>query len=153
MAEKGFDYQAEIQMGYQYFPEKTYGDVTLPCGDYDAVQVLLGDGRGRNWWCVLYPRLCFLDITHGVVPEESKQLLKNTLSPVDYAALLNVQPPGSSLPMVPIQPAEKGAALRHDKPEEAAPPEIRLFFLDVLRGDYLPAVCPERSNSPSKAQS
>ena len=90
--ENGEEYGAEISLGREYFPEKSYGDITLPCGSYDAIQVRLGKARGRNWWCVLYPRLCFLDITHGVVPEESKQLLKKTMSPEDYEQLLSSSP-------------------------------------------------------------
>lgn len=89
---KGEAYRAQISLGQEYFPEKSYGDITLPCGSYDAVQVRLGDARGRNWWCVLYPRLCFLDITHGVMPEEAKKLLQKTMSPEDYEQLLSSSP-------------------------------------------------------------
>ena len=62
--------------------------MVLPCGTYDTVQVELGDARGRNWWCVLYPRLCFIDSTHAILPEDSRQELKNILSEEDYYAVL-----------------------------------------------------------------
>ena len=62
---------------------------------YDAVEIRLGAGRGRNWWCVLYPELCFPDLTHAVVPEESKEKLTELLGKETYAQLLesqNIQP-------------------------------------------------------------
>ena len=59
MRSEGYAYPADIRIERCYFPTKVYGDVTFPCGDYDAVRVLLGSGQGNNWWCVLYPPLCF----------------------------------------------------------------------------------------------
>ena len=56
-----------------YFPMKSYGDMTFPPGEY-----------GRNWWCVLYPPLCFVDAVYGVVPDESKDELKNVLTEDEY---------------------------------------------------------------------
>ena len=55
----------------------------------DAVNGRLGDGRGRNWWCVLYPRLCFVDAEHGVVPEESKELLRELLGDETFWGLVD----------------------------------------------------------------
>lgn len=72
-----------------YFPEKTYGDITFPAGIYTAYQILLGTGSGQNWWCVLYPPLCFLDVTHAVVPEESKAQLKSFLTQKEYNLITN----------------------------------------------------------------
>ena len=63
------------------------GDVTLPAGDYTAYQIIIGEGKGNNWWCVLYPPLCFIDITHGIVPEESKEQLRTVLSEDEYLAI------------------------------------------------------------------
>lgn len=59
----GFTYGAEAMTGIYHFPEKTYGDTTLPEGDYTALRVVLGDGEGQNWWCVLFPPLCLLEPT------------------------------------------------------------------------------------------
>ena len=89
LSDAGCSYHANISITQAYFPTKTYGDLVLPCGTYDTVQVELGDARGRNWWCVLYPRLCFIDSTHAVLPEESKEELKNLLSEDDYYAVLD----------------------------------------------------------------
>ncbi len=67
-----------------YFPDKTYGDVTFPQGYYDALRIEIGAAEGENWWCVLYPNLCFLDAVHAVVPAEGKDKLKNVLDEEEY---------------------------------------------------------------------
>lgn len=89
MKEAGYDYPAKVELTNTYFPTKAYGDVVLPCGNYDAARVTIGQGRGRNWWCVLYPQLCFVTPAYGVIPDDSKELLKAVLEPDDYRALLN----------------------------------------------------------------
>ena len=81
LALKGCDYRASIS------GTKAYGDMVLPCGTYDTVQVELGQARGRNWWCVLYPRLCFIDATHSVLPQSSRQELQALLPEEDYLSL------------------------------------------------------------------
>ena len=85
----GSSHKAVLVLDNLYFPSKTYGDITLPCGNYDALQVSIGSGRGRNWWCVLYPRLCFVDATHAILPDSSKEQLKSALSDNDYGRLLD----------------------------------------------------------------
>lgn len=67
-----------------YFPDKTYGDVTFPNGNYDALRIEIGEAKGQNWWCVLYPNLCFIDAVHAVVPEEGKEELKEVLDEEAY---------------------------------------------------------------------
>lgn len=67
-----------------YFPIKVYGDLTLPAGNYTAFRLVIGEGKGTNWWCVLYPRLCFVDATYGIVPDESKAEFKALLSEDEY---------------------------------------------------------------------
>ena len=67
-----------------YFPDKTYGDLTFPRGNYDALRIKIGEAKGKNWWCVLYPNLCFLDAVHAVVPDEGKEELKQVLDEEEY---------------------------------------------------------------------
>lgn len=88
MFSKGFNYSADIRIEQCYFPTKIYGDVTFPCGTYDAVRVLLGNGSGKNWWCVLYPPLCFSQASVCEVPDSSKEELKNLLTENDYRDLM-----------------------------------------------------------------
>lgn len=66
------------------FPIKTYGDITFPAGTYEALRIEIGEGKGQNWWCVLYPNLCFIDAVHAVVPEEGKEDLKEVLDDEAY---------------------------------------------------------------------
>lgn len=68
-----------------YFPIKTYGDMTFPPGEYEAFRVDIGEAQGKNWWCVLYPPLCFVDAVYGEVPEESKEELKGVLTEEEYS--------------------------------------------------------------------
>lgn len=66
------DYGAEAVLKKEVFPQKSYGDCTFPAGVYEAVVIRLGSGQGHNWWCMLYPSLCFADETYGVLEEEKK---------------------------------------------------------------------------------
>lgn len=82
--ENGFNYNVNIEIGNFDFPTKTYGDISLPAGFYDALKVEIGEAKGKNWWCVMFPSLCFVDISNGVVPEESKENLQANLNYEDY---------------------------------------------------------------------
>lgn len=84
ISENGFNYSAKVQIGNFAFPTKTYGDISLPAGYYDALKVELGKAEGKNWWCVMFPSLCFVDINNGIVPEESKEELQSSLLEEDY---------------------------------------------------------------------
>lgn len=89
MKSEGFDYTAKASLGECYFPVKEYGDLTFPAGDYEALRVNLGSGDGKNWWCVMYPSLCFVDSVYQVVPDSSKEKLKSSLTEEDYESLLD----------------------------------------------------------------
>ncbi len=86
---EGFSYDVKIEIGNFEFPTKQYGDISLPAGLYDALKVEIGKAEGRNWWCVMFPSLCFVDISSGIVPEESKEDLQNVLSNEEYAIISN----------------------------------------------------------------
>ena len=81
----GYSYDVKISIGNFEFPTKNYGDISLPAGFYDALRVEIGNAKGQNWWCVMFPPLCFVDISSGVVPDESKEQLEDTLSEEEYA--------------------------------------------------------------------
>lgn len=80
----GFNYEVNIDIGNFSFPTKTYGDIALPAGFYDALKVKIGTSSGQNWWCVMFPSLCFVDVTNGVVPEDSKENLQENMNDEDY---------------------------------------------------------------------
>lgn len=56
--ENGYDYDVQIKFSNEFFNTRTYDDVTLPAGMYDAVRILIGSGEGKNWWCVMFPPMC-----------------------------------------------------------------------------------------------
>lgn len=87
--EEGYQYPVVAKVIRDEFPEKSYGDVTFPAGYYNALRIEIGDARGQNWWCVLYPNLCFVDAVHAVVPEEGKQELQNVLEEDTYQMITN----------------------------------------------------------------
>lgn len=74
------------------FPDKTYGDITFPAGWYDALRIRIGKAQGHNWWCVLYPNLCFMDSVHAVVPKEGKDELQSVLTDEEYAMIVKGTP-------------------------------------------------------------
>ena len=82
--DNGYDYSVNIRIGNFDFPTKTYGDISLPAGKYDALRIEIGEAKGQNWWCVMFPPLCFVDVTSGVVPDESKETIKNNLNEEEY---------------------------------------------------------------------
>ena len=85
--QEGYDYPVSAAVTTCWFPEKTYGDLTFPSGNYEALRIEIGAAKGHNWWCVLYPNLCFLDAVNAVVPKEGKQELKNVLSEEEYSQI------------------------------------------------------------------
>jgi len=82
--ENGYNYEVKLNIGNFAFPTKTYGDISLPAGYYDALKIEIGEAQGQNWWCVMFPPLCFVDVTSGVVPEDSKEIIKENLSDEEY---------------------------------------------------------------------
>ena len=82
--ENGYTYSVNVEVGNFSFPSKRYGDITLPPGYYDALRIKIGEAEGQNWWCVMFPPLCFVDVTSGVVPDESKEIMKENLSKEEF---------------------------------------------------------------------
>ena len=87
ISNEGFSYDVNINIGNFEFPTKNYGDISLPAGLYDALRVEIGEAKGQNWWCVMFPPLCFVDISSGVVPEESKEVLQDNLTEEEFALI------------------------------------------------------------------
>lgn len=83
----GYNYKVTAVLENTYFPVKSYGDYTFPSGQYEALRLIIGDGIGKNWWCVLYPNLCFADETYAVVSESEKEKLEKQI-PEDAYDLL-----------------------------------------------------------------
>ena len=82
--EHGYNYTVKVSIGNFTFPSKQYGDITLPPGYYDALKIEIGEAKGQNWWCVMFPPLCFVDVTSGIVPDDSKEIMKNSMEEEDF---------------------------------------------------------------------
>lgn len=84
LREAGCSDGARAELVRDYFPEKTYGDVTFPAGEYTALRICIGEGRGHNWWCCLYPSLCFTDAVTAYVPADEKEQMGRVLGEDEY---------------------------------------------------------------------
>lgn len=87
LSKEGKSYAAKAVLGESIFPIKQYGTITLPAGEYTALKVVLGEGGGKNWWCVMFPPLCFIDVTRGLTSEETDKELKKVISSKDVESI------------------------------------------------------------------
>lgn len=85
--QEGYNYPVQASLAECSFPEKTYGEFTFPAGEYEALRVVIGEGEGHNWWCVMYPNLCFSGSMYEV-DEQSGETLREVLTEEEYAAVL-----------------------------------------------------------------
>lgn len=92
----GYDYDVSVEIGNYSFPTKEYGDIALPSGYYDALRIKIGKAEGRNWWCVMFPPLCFVDVSSGIVPEDSKEAIKKDLSDEEFSLISDKEDSGIS---------------------------------------------------------
>lgn len=88
--ENGYNYSVRSTLSNENFPIKTYGNITLPQGRYEAYRIIIGNGEGQNWWCVMFPPVCFVDITKGEVSyKQTEAEMKRVLSPEEYKIVNN----------------------------------------------------------------
>ena len=115
---RGFNYGSSAELGMVPFPTKMYGNEVYPAGDYEALRITLGEGGGQNWWCVLFPPLCFIDAVSG---EASAASSTETAQPA--MAKADAKP-------------EKASALQAapaDAPSEGAAPEAKFFLWEMIK--------------------
>ena len=112
LAKRGITYDYEVELGEVPFPTKLYGGTLYPAGDYEAVRITLGEGTGQNWWCVLFPPLCFIDGGSG-----------------DAAA----QPAAGEVRTASASAADHAASEERTNAGESEP-EVRFFLWDMLLG-------------------
>ena len=82
--DNGYNYSINIEVGNFYFPTKTYGNLSLPAGFYDGIKIEIGNAEGQNWWCSLFPPLCFVDISSGIIEETDLNVLEKELSNEEF---------------------------------------------------------------------
>ena len=84
ISENGYNYDVKVGIEYSNFPTKQYSSVILPAGEYKALKIIIGEGKGKNWWCVMFPPLCFVDEENGVIDKETDEKLKSVLTDEEY---------------------------------------------------------------------
>lgn len=104
----GKDYSVHTEYGHFGFPTKSYGSLVLPAGDYEALRVVIGEGQGSNWWCVLFPPLCFIDVEHSTA----------------------VQVDGK--PGIPLKSEPKTQPTKQTARSTEGLPKVRFFFWELI---------------------
>ncbi len=89
----------KVVLGDFNFPTKNYGSITLPAGKYEALRVVIGEGEGANWWCVLFPPLCFIDMEHGLTNQRTKDEMMHVLTEEEFQMIAT----SSSRDPIPIK--------------------------------------------------
>lgn len=75
LKEKGFEYSCDVLINNEFFPTRSYGDFVLEADYYDALIVKLGEASGNNWWCVVYPNLCFNEPSNVVYKSKIMEII------------------------------------------------------------------------------
>lgn len=135
--EQESDQSVKVEFGKVQFPTKLYGQFLYPAGEYQAILITLGSGEGANWWCVLYPPLCFLDFSNGVAVsdgfEDEKKAQAKTVTPEKPAAKVEeVKAEGSPVEdtkEVKVEKEEKAATVNEEvkKPERLMEKDAPVF--------------------------
>lgn len=86
---QGYNYEVNVFLSKEVFPMKKYRNNIFPAGVYEALRVEIGNAKGKNWWCVMYPPMCFIDFQEGEFNEESQTQLKTLLSDEEYDVISN----------------------------------------------------------------
>ena len=86
--QNGYNYDVSINLGYSKFPTKQYSSVVLPAGEYKSLKIIIGKGHGKNWWCVMFPPLCFVDEQNNVIDKETDEKLKKVLTKDEYELIV-----------------------------------------------------------------
>ena len=92
LRENGSDLFVSATIGNFYFPTKYYGNISLPAGNYDALKIEIGEAKGQNWWCSLFPPLCFIDISSGYLSEENSKILEENLTDEEFMIVSSSSP-------------------------------------------------------------
>lgn len=121
--ERGMDYGATVELGHIPFPAKLYGHRLYPAGLYEGVLITLGAGQGENWWCVLFPPLCFVDFSSGYAVQDGDEEGRNEVAVKDgEQASADDGPFGEAISREGDEAGERGEGTV----------QIRFFVLEVV---------------------
>ena len=88
ISKNGYNYTVKVGLEYSNFPAKQYSSVVWPAGQYKALRIIIGEGKGKNWWCVMFPPLCFVDDQNGIIDEKTDKKLKEVLTEEEYDLIM-----------------------------------------------------------------
>jgi stage II sporulation protein R len=125
LEKRGIQYSYNVELGVVPFPTKLYGGTVYPAGEYEAVRVTLGEGKGQNWWCVLFPPLCFIDAGSGDAAAPAANKGAKTVSAAGTESGAKAQPAVGT----DVQADSAGSAAA----AEPAEPEVRFFVWELLQ--------------------
>ncbi|OPH51307.1 stage II sporulation protein R [Paenibacillus ferrarius] len=126
---RGYSYDHTVELGSVPFPTKMYGNQVYPAGDYEALRVTIGSGEGQNWWCVLFPPLCFVDSVSGEAVASAAVVAKTEGES---------KPSTSPTPTAKVAPAAKAGNASKVQVEvqaqpAAAQPEVKFFVWEMIK--------------------
>lgn len=128
----GKSYGVSVSLGKSTFPTKQYSDIVLPAGEYDTLKVVIGEGEGKNWWCVMFPPLCFIDITRGVTSEDTEEEMKSILNEQEFDSILAKPALGNNYEAVK-KPLDNGQKKNTNTAEKASEQvEIKFKSLEIF---------------------
>lgn len=120
--ENDYDYGVKVELSRENFPDKSYGNITLPQGNYEAFRIIIGSGQGRNWWCVMFPPLCFVDESKAQVEyDKTEERIKSSEKKSDTKSDLNLDE---------INPDKK----IEDENNKENKVEVKFKIVEILKG-------------------
>ncbi|QHW32521.1 stage II sporulation protein R [Paenibacillus rhizovicinus] len=143
LASRGFNYGYKAELGIVPFPTKIYGTEVYPAGNYEALRITLGAGAGQNWWCVLFPPLCFVDavsgeastpaaaaVTTASAKAEDSQSQQNGVTAKADAKNTSVKASADNKASGSVQQADASSN------DEAKQPEVKFFLWEILKAIF-----------------
>jgi stage II sporulation protein R len=127
IAASGKDYTIQAEFGKFDFPGKAYGSLFLPAGTYNALRILIGKAEGANWWCVLFPPMCFVDWSTGVVLEPVRETHGKVTVPVHRSTTQSPAPPISR---------KNAPVMVDDETLAKTPVEARFAIVDWVKAHF-----------------
>ncbi|MBP1153220.1 MULTISPECIES: stage II sporulation protein R [unclassified Paenibacillus] len=124
LRKNGFDYSYKVELGVVPFPTKMYGNQVYPAGEYEALRVSIGAAEGQNWWCVLFPPLCFID---------SEMVVKKNTAYAAEAEASEQEGQASNTDIETKASAAKEKMVSEENASAAAEPEVRFFLWDMIK--------------------
>ncbi|WP_168121384.1 stage II sporulation protein R [Paenibacillus sp. HB172176] len=137
LASRGFGYTSTIQLGNVDFPTKIYGNKVYPAGEYEALLITIGDGAGQNWWCVLFPPLCFMDATTGEASAASADAASpdadgSSAKTAQGKAEVKEQTSKSDAKPV-IKPLSDESGAKAQKQDVGETPDVKFFLWEMIK--------------------